>query len=162
LCFKIEDVNSQPVPPLKAFDSLEKARIGLTALVEEYMLCQKLCGLYNSQGPCFHFEIRKCNGACTGAEPAPVYNQRAILAKNKFGNIGESLIIVDKGRYKEEKSIVRIVNGKYIGYGFIESAAINGLEALHDCIKPKKDNQDVVNIIKGQLKKSKVERIIRG
>jgi len=33
---------------------------------------------------------------------------------------------------------------------------------LHDCIKAKKVNHEVLNIIKGQLKKSKVERIIRG
>jgi len=162
LCFYMEDVNKQPLQPLKTFESLEYAQLELSKLVEEYTLCQKLCGLYNSQGACFHFEIRQCNGACTGAEPASIYNQRAIMAKNSFNNINENLIIVDKGRHKEEKSVVRIQNGKYIGYGFIESSAIYGIEALHDCIKPKKDNHEVLNIIKSQLRKSKVERIING
>ncbi len=162
LCFKIEDVNTQRLQPHKTFENRDNARIELSKLAEEYMLCQKLCGLYNSQGACFHYEIRQCNGACTGVEPVSFYNQRAILAKNSFDTIGENLIIIDKGRNKEEKSVVRILNGKYIGYGYIESSAINGMEALHDCIKAKKDNHEVLNIIKGQLKKSKVERIIRG
>jgi DNA polymerase-3 subunit epsilon len=162
LCFNIEDVNKQQLQPLKTFNSFESAQLELSNLVEEYILCQKLCGLYKSQGSCFHYEIRQCNGACIGSETPSIYNQRAIMAKNSFGTIGENLIIVDKGRNMEEKSIIRILNGKYIGYGYIESSAISGIESLQDCIKPRKDNFEVQNIIKSQIKKSKVERIIRG
>ena len=57
---------------LRAFDNREGAKKKLIDLCEKYTLCQKLCGLYNSQGACFHYEVRQCNGACIGAEHADI------------------------------------------------------------------------------------------
>lgn len=148
-------------PLVSVFNSPEYAQSILAKLVEKYNLCQKFCGLYNSQGPCFHYEIRLCKGACAGIESPEEYNQRALLASNSICNNNESILIIDKGRSKDEKSVVRIENGKYLGYGFIDSFAINGIDSLHECIIPRKDNYEVYQIIKTYLKKNKVERIIK-
>lgn len=48
-----------------------------------------------------------------------------------------------------------------MGYGFIDCASITGIEALKDCITARRDNHEVWQIIKGYLKKNKVEKLIR-
>jgi len=161
LCFKIEQTNTKELLPLNTYESLEYARLTLFKLIEEYTLCQKLCGLYKSSGACFHYELRQCNGACIGVECAEEYNRRAMMAMNSIGNGNENLLIIDNGRNNEEKTVVRIENGKYLGYGFIDSACIAGIDTLKECIIARKDNHEVLQIIKGFLKRNKVERIIR-
>ncbi len=161
LCFKIEETNSKDVLPINTYESLEYSRLTLINLIEEYALCQKLCGLYKSLGPCFHYELRQCNGACVGIETPEEYNHRATMAMNSIGNGNENLLIIDKGRNSDEKTVVRIENGKYLGYGFIDNTCITGIETLKECIVSRMDNREVYQIIKGFLKKNKVERIIR-
>jgi len=161
LCFKIDEINSKISPAVSVFNSPEYAQSLLIKLIEKYNLCQKLCGLYNSQGHCFHYEIRLCKGACAGIELPEEYNQRALMALSSIANKNESLLIIDKGRNMEEKSVVRIENGKYLGYGFIDIFSVNGIESLSECIMPRKDNYEIYQIIKTYLRKNKVERIIK-
>jgi DNA polymerase III subunit epsilon len=161
LCFSIEDINSDSQNLIASFDNREDAVNSLNKLIANYTLCQKLCGLYNSANACFHYQLRQCNGACIEAEPAAVYNQRVNMAISSISNTNESLIILDKGRHNDEKSVVRIKNGKYLGFGFIDTSEIKGIESLEECIQLKRDNNDVWQIIRGYLKRSKVERIIR-
>jgi len=161
LCFKIEETNKKDFLLINSFDSLEYARQTLISLIEEYTLCQKLCGLYKSMGACFHYELRQCKGACVGEESAEEYNCRAIMAMNSIGNENENLLIIDRGRSEEEKTVVKIENGKYLGFGFIDASFITGIDTLNEYIVTKKDNHEVWQIIKGFLKRNKVERIIR-
>lgn len=147
---------------LRAFGSREEAIVKLEHLSEEYNLCQKLCGLYNSQGSCFHYEIRHCKGACIDVEDAESYNLRALMAKHSIYQSGQSLIILDKGRHKDEKAVVRIKDGKYLGFGYIDTQMIVNVESIEECIKPAKDNHEVTQIIRSYLQKSKVEKIIHG
>jgi len=50
--------------PIANFTSQVIARKVLGDLIEEYSLCQKLCGLYSATGGCFHSQIGLCKGAC--------------------------------------------------------------------------------------------------
>jgi DNA polymerase-3 subunit epsilon len=57
--------------------------------------------------------------------------------------------------------VVKIENGKYIGFGYVDVSELNFVsELLHDCIKSYPDNRDVHQIIKRYLKKNRVEKII--
>lgn len=160
LCLKL-DKNSSENTPLTSFPSRIEARDHLFKLVSDYNLCQKLSGLYDSQAECFHYSIRQCNGACTGIENPADYNQRASKAIQTFEYEHNNFLIIDKGRNPEEKSVIRIENGKYIGFGYIELELIdNNLETLKDCVQSYKDNRDVQQIIKRYLRKNKVEKII--
>jgi DNA polymerase-3 subunit epsilon len=60
--------------PLSLFTSRERARSKLESLVENYNLCQKLCGLYESDGACFQHHVGICKGACCGKESHSEYN----------------------------------------------------------------------------------------
>ncbi len=88
-------------------------------LVEKYNLCQKLCGLYDSSGACFHYSIMQCQGACTGKEPPENYNLRVEEAISRFNFDRQNFFVIDKGRHTEERSVVMVENGNYTGFGFI-------------------------------------------
>lgn len=161
LCFKASGLSDE-AGLLSVFTSRERARKRLLSMVEKYELCQKLCGLYESENACFHFQVGMCKGACNGEEVAASYNLRAKTALNDFIFSQENFFLIGSGRTKEERSAVKIINGKYAGWGFFDINEVGfGLTAIHDCIKPAADNHDIQVIIKGYLKKNKIEKIIR-
>jgi DNA polymerase-3 subunit epsilon len=146
---------------LSLFSSKEKARGKLLQLTETYHLCQKLTGLYETDGACFHHQVGICRGACTGKEAAEEYNERAEKALGEFVFTKKNFFIIDTGRNGEERCAVRIINGKYSGYGYFNINDLGfGLSAIHDCIILSRDNRDIQVIVKGYLRKNKVEKII--
>jgi|LSQX01.1.fsa_nt_gb DNA polymerase-3 subunit epsilon len=148
--------------PLSVFSSREKARAKLNSLVESYCLCQKLCGLYEGgKGPCFHYQVGICKGACCGQEKVSEYNKRATKASAEFIFATNNFFIIDKGRYEQERSAIKIMNGKYTGYGYFDINDLGfGLSALHECIRPEKDNRDIQSILKTYLKRNRIEKIL--
>lgn len=153
-------VNDDTIP-LSLFTSRENARGKLEQMISEYNLCQKLCGMYDTDGPCFHRQVSLCRGACIGEERPSLYNERALKALDEFVFNGRNFYIIDRGRDSEEKSAVRMVNGKYAGYGYFNINDVGfGLAAIHDCIRTAKDNRDIQVIIKSYLKNHRVEKII--
>lgn len=160
LRFEYRNVEGEQVP-LSTFTSRDRARAKLEQLVSDYTLCQKLCGLYETDGPCFHRQVTLCLGACSGEESPSSYNERAFKALDEFIFTGRSFFIIDRGRSSEEKAAVKIINGKYAGFGYFDINDVGfGLTAIHDCIKTATDNRDIQVILKSYLKTHKVERII--
>ena len=146
---------------LSVFTSRDKARSKLMSLTETYNLCQKLTGLYEAGGVCFHYHVGICKGACCGKESAEDYNERARKALEEFVFAQRNFFIIDKGRDEEERCAIKIVNGKYAGYGYFNLNDIGfGLGAVHDCIKPSEDNRDIQVILKSYLRRNRVEKII--
>ena len=147
--------------PLSLFTSREKVKGKLESLVANYNLCQGLSGLYETGGPCFQYHVGICKGACCGKEPPEKYNERAAHAIDEFIFARRNFFIIDKGRETEEKCVVKMVNGKYYGYGYFNINDMGfGLTALHECIKQLPDNRDVQVILKQYLRSNKVEKII--
>jgi len=147
--------------PVSVFSSKERTRAKLESMVEKYNLCQKLCGLYESSGECFHHQVGICRGACCGKESARDYNERASKATDQFVFASRNFFIIDKGRSDNERCAVKIYNGKYYGFGYFDINDIGfGLTAVHECIKPSGDNRDIQVILKQYLKTNRVEKII--
>ena len=59
------------------FRHKQSAQEMLRTIVKQNGLCLKLAGLDNSKGPCFFYQIHKCQGACIGQENIADYNARA-------------------------------------------------------------------------------------
>lgn len=155
------DKTSRNEIPLAVYQNKPAAREHLFSLADRYGLCQKLCGLYQTQGACFQYSIRICHGACIGVEPPHDYNQRAKKAALSFNFEHENLFIIDKGRHADERSVVKIENGKYTGFGYFDPDNLNGNpEFLDDCIKHFEDNRDVQMIIRTYLRQQKAEKVI--
>ncbi len=148
--------------PYTCFTNQAEARTILSRLAERYWLCQKLCGLYETEGACFHHEIRQCNGACIGKESTAIYNNRVTKALSTFYYDNKNFLIIDKGRNHSERSIVQVENGKYLGFGYLntEESYVH-LDSLLDCIKIYEDNRDIHQIIRSYLNHKEVEKIIK-
>lgn len=148
-------------PHLAIFTSREKARSKLIQLTEAYNLCQKLAGLYDTSGACFHRQVGLCRGACTGEETPAEYNERACKVMDEFIFAQRNFFIIDRGRDGEERCAVKFINGKYSGYGYFSINDVGfGLAAVHDCIVPSSDNRDIQIILKSYLRSNRVEKII--
>jgi len=148
--------------PIVSFNNSVEAKNYLGLLVEKYKLCQKLCGLYNSSEGCFQYQIRECFGACIGNESSNDYNIRAQQVIRLFEYDSENFWIIDRGRHSEEISVVRIRNGKYLGFGHVGTfEPISTTENLMDCIKSYPDNREIQQIIKNYVKNHPGVRIIK-
>jgi DNA polymerase III subunit epsilon len=160
LNFKFGQVKDEETH-LSVFTSKEKAKSRLITITETYNLCQKLAGLYETADSCFHFQVGICKGACCGMESSKSYNERAVRAMEEFVFSQRNFFIIDKGRNEDERCAVKILNGKYSGYGYFDINDIGfGLSAIHDCIKASPDNRDIQIILKSYLRRNRVEKIV--
>ena len=158
--YRYGQINDDSVP-LSVFTSKEKTKSKLISLVENFSLCQKLSGLYETDGACFHYQVGICKGACIGKESPGDYNERASKVTEEFVFTRRNFFIIDSGRDGEERCAVKIINGKYAGYGYFNINDMGfGLSAVHECIKPSNDNSDIQVILKQYLKHNRVEKII--
>ena len=161
LCLKVKRMTATDGVPLTTFSNADESRVFLDRLMEKYDLCQTLCNLYASGSACFHYEIKKCNGACVGEEPADTYNLRAQKAIEGVGLSTKSFLLFDKGRNDTEKSVVKVVNGKLIGYGFFDPSSIDGnISLLDDILIACSDNRDAHQIIRSFLGKAKPGSVV--
>ena len=140
--------------PLTTFTSKREGREMLTQWVENYRLCHRLSGLYDSGGACFHRGIGECYGACTGDEPAESYNQRVRNFLKRFEYDHQDFLIIDRGKSKEEIGVVCIEKGQYRGFGYADAEYENNREILRDAIRFYPDNRDIHALIRLYLRKN--------
>lgn len=161
ITFKLVKISETPDDPVTCFNSKKEARETLTKMVEKNWLCQKLSGLYQTDGACFHHSIRQCNGACVQGESVSAYNKRAETLLDNLKLDRGNILIIDRGREPDERSLVRIEKGMYMGYGYISvNDSYFGIEQMLDRIQPALDNRDIRQILKNWLKNNKVEKML--
>ena len=141
--------------PLSTADSMSAAKDVLHRMVEHHQLCQSKCDLHQMPGPCFHFHLHKCKGACTGSEAPELYNERSIEAIKRYSFHLESFFIVGKGRAVEERSIICIEKGQYKGFGYTDiSISEPEPTQLREQIKSYPHNRDIQQILCTYLKRN--------
>ncbi len=153
--------NDGKTTPLYSFESMAEAKDYMYIQIEKFRLCQKLCGLSDSSGSCFQYQIKLCNGACIGEEDYVTYNKRAQEFISNVTFFDNNMIIQDKGRSKNETSVVIINGGIYIGYGWLENNQSYNKEQILDMISVKKDTMDARLIIKRLLSVNKSLKVKR-
>ncbi|MED5238180.1 MAG: GIY-YIG nuclease family protein [Pseudomonadota bacterium] len=62
------------------FRSPRQAQQALEHWVREARLCPNICGLEQGPGPCFSFQLQRCQGACCGKESVASHNRRLLAA----------------------------------------------------------------------------------
>ena len=73
----------------------------------------------------------------------------------------KDMLIIDKGRSLNEKSVILIKNNKYIGYGFFSlNYQINNIEILESLIVKNENIDNSKELILKYLRKNKCEKII--
>lgn len=147
---------------ITSFVSVQEGKNALFKITEQYNLCQKINGLYDTKNACFKYKIKECDGACVGEITPEEYNDRVheFIDSNLFEN--ENMVIIDRGRSLQERSAVMIENGIYKGYCFYDlNYQITNVEVLKNIIVPMQNNRDTRNIIQGYLRKHKVMKIVK-
>ena len=91
-----------------------------------------------------------CNGACIKEESPDVYNARVSKALKNVSLAGDSYLIKDVGRDRDEFSAIWIQNGAYKGFGFF-SHDVHDPQLIKEGITQAMDNRDVIMIIKSYL-----------
>ena len=141
---------------ITTFTNYQQAKAVLFKITEDYKLCQKLNGLHKTQGSCFQYSIKECNGACITEESPETYNERVQQFLEKVSYKNQHMLIIDRGRNVEERSVVLIEEGKYKGFGYFNlNHQITNPEILKTLINPMQNNRDVQHIIQNYLRKNK-------
>lgn len=158
--FKIDKVDGRK-KPITTFSNRESGKSFITKAIEDYHLCQKLSGLYNTKSSCFKYEVKECKGACIGNEHFEDYNKRAeaFIHKNSYKN--KNMVIIDKGRDIDERGAIYIENGIFRGIGFFNlNYQINNIDVLESFITPMENNRDTQHIIQSYIRRNKRLKII--
>ncbi len=134
----------------------------MTRITDEQQLCQKLTGLYKTNGNCFNYTIKQCNGACIDAEDVVNYNDRVQRIIDHYSFSQEDMVIIDKGREVDERSAILIENGVYRGFGFYNlNYQINNYEVLQSIITPMQHNRDTQHIIQSYMRRNKRLKVMK-
>lgn len=138
------------------FYNISECRNLLEKICETYNLCPKYCHLQTNVNTCFHYQIKKCNGVCSGKETVKDYNKRVKEAIKSLGLQTENLVIKERGRTAEEIGFALILNGIYKGYGFLDKKiTLQNPDDYLFYITPQKDNRDVQRILNWYLNKTR-------
>ncbi len=146
--------------PLIALANQFKAKGFLFHKVAKFNLCQKLCDLYKTTGPCFDYQVHRCQGACVGQESPESYNQRVEAAIESFTYEHGSFVVIGAGHRADEKSLVVVENGRYLGFGYVdETFSARSFEDFRDAITRYHDNKDVQQIIRQYLRTKHKDKV---
>ena len=147
--------------PLIALGNQFKAKGFLFHKVAKFNLCQKLCDLYKTNGSCFDYQVHRCKGACLGLEPPEEYNQRVEEAIESFTYQHGSFVVIGQGRRETEKTVVLVENGRYLGFGYVDTDTFSArkLADFKEVITRYNDNKDVQQIIRQYLRTKHKDKV---
>lgn len=149
------------------FRSPRQAGIQLEKLADQYFLCHQLIGLEKPKRqntPCFRSQLKKCLGACYGAESADTYNERlhsaiaryqiqawpfetAIMIEERSSEDQEQVAfhIIDNWRYITQLDIAEDIYD--LGYEAISSTSAAILKSNKTLIADDKFDLDIYFIL---------------
>ncbi len=143
------------------FKNINNARKLLLYYAAKYTLCLKLIHFNSKEGPCNHYKVNLCLGACISKEKPETYNERVNQLIKSMSYPFRNMLIIDKGRKEDEKSIVLIQNNEYQGFGYFNlNYQIKNLKVLESLITIGKNTRESRQIIQQYLRKSKTHQLI--
>lgn len=156
--------NIQKLELVSDYPKVDSARMHLQSVVRQHELCYRLNNLDASERACFHYSIKKCHGACIGQESPDTYNERveqAMLVLNK--RLSGSYLIIGQGRTEDEKSVIGVQDGQYIGFGYVDRN--DGFASFEDLlaalVPPSSYDPDAARIIRVYLDGNKAAQVIK-
>lgn len=142
--------------PITTFTNRASGKHFMFKVVDDYKLCQKLTGLYNTKTSCFKYDVKECDGACVHEESPESYNERVNMLIEKYSYSNKNMLLIDRGRDVNEKSVILIENGIFKGLGFFDlNHQINNKAILHSLITPMQNNRDTQHIIQSYMRRNK-------
>jgi len=166
LCFGIAESAAKTrrkLEILAEFPKVSSAKGRLSSARQRYELCEKLLSLSPNTGPCFHYHLQQCAGACVQQESVESYNERALEAKEYMCQIFDhNFFIIDQGREEDECAVVLVEDGHLRGYGYLDMEAVDGNhETLRNALRPVQGNAETNRIIGRFLSDNPGLRIVK-
>lgn len=156
----IDKANRKEVP-ITTFSTRASGKHFMFKAVEDYKLCEKLTDLSATKTSCFKYGVKECLGACINEEPVEAYNSRVHSFIEKYSYENKDMLIIDKGRDIDEKSVFLIENGSFKGMGFFDlNHQINNRAILSSLITPMENNRDTQHIIQNYMRRNKRLKIV--
>ena len=139
---------------ITSFTNYQQGKSFMERVLEQYELCQKLTGLHKTKSACFNYTIKKCHGACIQEESAESYNERVRNLIEYYDFEHKNMLIQDRGRNPDEKSIILIENGQLCAIGFVQkNTEISNISKLKTMLNSIENNRDAQHIIQSYLRK---------
>ena len=149
------------IPYVTTFKNLNNARKTLYFFAQKYTLCLKLVGLESPKNACSHEQINQCLGACIEKETAEQYNNRVQQCVDRLSFQSPNMLLIDKGRTHDERSIVFIQDNEYKGFGFVSlNYQLTNMDMINTLITPMKNSRAARHIIQQFVRKNKVKEIV--
>jgi len=149
------------IPYVTTFKNLNNARKTLYFFAQKYTLCLKLVGLESPKNACSHEQINQCLGACIEKETAEQYNNRVQQCIDRLSFQSPNMLLIDKGRTHDERSIVLIQDNEYKGFGFVSlNYQLTNMDMINTLITPMKNSRAARHIIQQFVRKNKVKEIV--
>lgn len=139
--------------PLHTFNQIGEGHFILRNLITEFNLCSTLCFVQSNHNPFFVAHEHCCEGACTGAEPAGVYNQKVQAAVEYLKKeLLPTFAVVDKGRDEAEQSCILMEQGRFYGMGYLTGPVVqNGIGELKSRLTPYPANDYIRNLVQNYV-----------
>lgn len=116
-----------------------------------HALCPRFMGVERTAGSC---SSKACKGVCRGEEPKEIYNARVYKALETLASKEETYYLDLIGRTSNERSFVLVVDGIYMGYGYITNQeTVNTIEDLEAYLIPQEHTYYTSRSILTHLKK---------
>lgn len=146
---------------LMTFSNFHLAKTILQRITDENNLCLCLNGLQDCSKECSNYKLEKCKGACIQKENVNDYNSRVKAAIEKESLYNKNILLIDRGRETEERSIIWVEKGTVKGYGFYNlNYQITKPEILKNIVNPISNSLNARHIIQSYLQKNRVLKIV--
>lgn len=161
ISLRIARTAKENASPIQLFESKKDAESYLHYTVKKHELCQKIVGLYSTNGACFAHQIKECHGACVNEEPVTKYNQRVQSLIDSLEFATDNFFIVENGRTRSEKGIIQISNDSYYGIGFINQEVYKSHSShWSNHLTKHKQDKDSKQLLLNYLKKNKYVKTV--
>lgn len=143
------------------FKNLSDARKTLYFFSQKHTLCLKLVGLESPKGSCSRVAVNQCLGACTEKENIEEYNMRVQKCIDHLSFPSPNLLVIDKGRSHDERSVILIEDNAYKGFGYVSlNYQITHTEMVRNIITPMQNSRAARHVIQQFIRKDKVKQIV--
>lgn len=134
--------------PIAIFYSPTDCRTFLKKLCDDFDLCPKYCQLIPLRSKNVTCTKVECEGICEGLSSIKKYNRKVEKVISLVRESTSSYFLKEKGRHENEKGVVQVKDGEYMGFGFVENSAnISSIADLEAYIIPKKNSPEIERIL---------------
>jgi len=143
------------------FNGVYSAKAHLIKITKEFQLCEVLNNLNENAAPCTKTENSdSCKLCAQGASPE-LYNTAVSEALATYNLKDKDVLLIDKGRVLDEKSIILIKNGSLVGIGYYTlNHQIRTRAILEKLITPVNGTENANYIIESYLRKKRILKTI--